>query len=103
MLAQFSGVAGVNNLPNLPPEEIARPPTAVFVASLRNARIECHQAVMAMAESDGDNLQASKFANYTHGVLDIVAWVSDSSLNEHYKYADAQDINFSNSRLVRAA
>lgn len=97
---QTSSVAHVTDLPDAPVWEITDSPPEALVASLHDAGVDQARAVVAMADSDADNLWICKIARHVHGVRDIVSWVHDPDLNPSFAAAEAQIINPSNFRVL---
>ncbi len=75
-------------IPSICPEQ------AVSLAdALRRAEVRQARAVVAMEESDEDNLRICRMARQVYGVENIVSWVRDPVQNDRFRRLGARVVN----------
>lgn len=84
-------------IPSICPQEMVsdgpRKPKQILRDTLRKAEVEKARAVVAMEESDEDNLRISRMARQVYGVEDIVSWVRNPVQNDRFRRLGARVVN----------
>lgn len=75
-------------------------PRKAITEKLREANIQEVRTLVAMADSDADNLQISRIAREVFSVRRVVAWVRDPSLNSRFCEAGVRAVNPAYSKLL---
>lgn len=71
---------------------VCRPCTSLS-SSLREAGVERARIVVAMEESDEDNLRICRMARHVYGIENLVAWVRDPSQNSRFRQLGVRVVN----------
>ncbi|MGN8158186.1 monovalent cation:proton antiporter family protein [Salinisphaera sp. SWV1] len=91
----------VRTVTELPAGENGNPPSRARLSEcLRTAGIEQAQTVIAMADTDEDNLQICRVAREVHAVRKLLAWVRDPAYNARFRSADVRIVNPAYAKLL---
>ncbi|HET7315132.1 NAD-binding protein [Salinisphaera sp.] len=91
----------VRTMTELPVGENGNAPSRAQLSEcLRKAGIEQAQTVIAMADTDEDNLQICRVAREVHAVRKLLAWVRDPAYNARFRAADVRIVNPAYAKLL---